>query len=289
MKPKYIIHADWNPEELLILSKLDINIDRNNIISTENESIAFKIKEIFKYKKDFYFNIPAVTFEAIEYENSENYLLINTGPDIGNFTELSKINNIDETGEWTCALFTFGEICNKYGTPCSEQINPFVFSKEPKLDKRYLWGTFSGTSRYIFTDMARYKILLSQWNLPKRELLIGKNMKVSKEFVQVDIPISNSELEFGDSKFGYTFKEDTGLFEPGKNVCPYCNQLVYNNSNLDFFPSFINNTDQALVFTKEWFSYYRRLVVNKAFANWYIENRFAEWNYIHIIPVKKFV
>ena len=185
--------------------------------------------------------------------------------------------------------YAFGEICPEFGTPLQEQIRPITLAKEPKLPKKYIWGGFHGISGYILTDIERFEILHQKWGLEKREILIGSKQKVSKNFVQLDIPISKSPLCFGNSYFGKTLKLDgSGELSESFIVCPSCGNPIYTNQILDYFPTFNEEFDYDIVFTQEWFGWYRRLVISRKFADWLLENKYIEWNSNYIIPVKNF-
>ncbi len=181
----------------------------------------------------------------------------------------------------------FGTLCDRCNRPIGEQIGPLTLQKEPKLTKRYLWGSFHGVSGYLLTDHARYNLLKDTWGLEKREVLIGSKERVSEHFVQVDVGISPAPLKFGGSRFGRTFKLDgSGEIIDSVEECGKCLRPKYVNKILDYFPAFDTNIEYDVLFTQEWFGWYRRIVVSRDFAEWMVRHRFIKYHTHFLIPVK---
>lgn len=280
----HIFGADWNYKEISELELRGIRIDENGIFHIQTEKKAEKIIRRFRNAKNFYCRKARALFSKDEL-STETFMLPNTGPSMVRSAQLGE----DDDGQGYLN-FAFGEICKTCNNiPKGEQIRSITLEKEPELANKYIWGGFHGVSGYLFTDRSRYKILRDKWGLKSKDLLIGKNQKISDNFVQVDIPIANSPLCFGNSNFGSTFKLDgSGEISISRIICEECNRALYTNQLLDYFPSFEKQQNFDIVFTQEWFGWYRRLVVNMEFANWLFENKFIEYNYYYLVPVKHF-
>lgn len=252
-------------------------------ITIKDPGVYFEFKNRFQHLFESETDSQAV-FSDSELQNSDSFLLHNFDPEMVYPARLTK----DDEG-FGYLQYAFGEICPEFGTPIQEQIRPLTLAKEPKLPKKYIWGGFHGISGYVFTDLERYEILNQKWGLGKREVFIGAKQKVSANFLQIDIPISKSPLCFGTSYFGKTSKLDgSGELSDTLSVCPSCGNPIYTNQVLDYFPSFKEENDLDIVFTQEWFGWYRRLVISRKFADWLLENKYLKWNSNFLIPVKDF-
>jgi hypothetical protein len=279
-----VFKADWTFQEIAKLELEGIRLDENGIFQLTNEVMVNWVIKYFSSSNNFYHNKARVIFSDSELKETGSLMLQEIGPAL---TYPAKIGKNDEAFGYM--KYAFGEICPEFGTPLQEQIRPITLAKEPKLPKKYIWGGFHGISGYILTDIERFEILHQKWGLEKREILIGSKQKVSKNFVQLDIPISKSPLCFGNSYFGKTLKLDgSGELSESFIVCPSCGNPIYTNQILDYFPTFNEEFDYDIVFTQEWFGWYRRLVISRKFADWLLENKYIEWNSNYIIPVKNF-
>jgi len=278
------VYGQWEQKHLDILKKYGIPDPNYGFLGiTEDHNYTQIIGQLKDAK---YFNISGgmIHFDETELNNANRYLLHNFGPPLAYASRIGK----DDEG-FGYLQYAFGEICPKFGTPRQEQIRPITLAKEPKLSKKYIWGGFHGISGYVFTDLERFEILNKKWGLGKREVLIGAKQKVSQEFVQIEIPISKSPLCFGNSDFGRTLKLDgNGDLSETFTICPYCGNPIYTNQILDYFPTFKKYNELDIVFTQEYFEYFRRLVISRKFADWLRENNYLEWNSNYIIPVKDF-
>ena len=284
MEHLHIFRADWNYKEISELELQGIRIDENGIFQIQSNKKAVKIFRKFEGAKNFYHRKAKAVFSMKEL-SVDTLMLCNTGPNMVNSAQF----NTDDDG-YDYLRFAFGEICKSCNNiPKGEQIKPITLAKEPKLSKKYIWGSFNGVSGYLFTDKSRYKLLKDKWGLKSIDLLIGKNQKPSDNFVQLDIPISNSALCFGDSNFGNTFKIDgSGQISESIINCDECNRSLYTNQLLDYFPSFKEQHKFDIVFTQEWFGWYRRVILNKDFAKWLNENNFIKFDSDYLVPIKKF-
>jgi len=264
MEHLYIFRADWNYKEISALEQRGIRIDEYGIFHIRNYKKAKRIIGKFDNAKNFYCKKAKAIFSVKEL-STETFMLSNTGPNMVQSARLGK----DDDG-YDYLKVAFGEFCKTCNNiPKREQIESITLESEPKLAKKYIWGSFSGVSGYLFTDKTRYKLLRDHWGLKSKVVLIGKNQKVSDKFVQIDIPISNSPLCFGNSNFGNTYKIDgSGEIGETKTICKECNRPLYTNQILDYFPSFVEKEDFDIIFTQEWFGWYRRLLVSRKFAMW---------------------
>lgn len=241
------------------------------------------------FKSHYDFNIESekngyAIFSSEELQKSSSYLLLSTGQNLVASASLGKEDGLEYL------RYAFKEICKTCNNiPKKEQSNSLTLDKDPILPKEYLWGSFNDVSGYLFTDLDRYKLLKNKWGLNSRPLLIGLQQKVSNNYVQIDIPISKSSICFGSSNFGNTFKLDgSGLLSETKVKCKECHRPLYTNQILDYFPTFDDDKIFDIVFTQEWFGWYRRLVVSKKFAEWMFENKFIKFKSHYLVPVKKF-
>ena len=284
MEHIHIFRADWNYKEISELELQSIRIDENGIFQIQTNKKAFKILQKFKGAKNFYHKKAKAVF-SIKELSTETLMLYNKGP---NMVYPARLNGDDDG--YAYLRYAYGEICNSCNNiPKGEQIKPLTLAKEPKLSKKYIWGSFHGVSGCLFTDKSRYKLLMDKWALKSIDLLIGSKQKVSDNFVQIDIPISNSPLCFGESNFGNTFKLDgSGQISDSKIICEECRRSLHTNQLLDYFPSFEIQQKFDIVFTQEWFGWYRRLVINKDFAKWLNENKFITYDSDYLVPIKKF-
>lgn len=288
MKRQYIrsIFGKWSRQEARVIEQNDIKCEEGYYGFTliEDEKY-FKLLPFIKNAIEFNDRRVSIIISNEELDISTSLLLHNYGPALEFPARLRK-----EDDSFDYLRYAFGEICSKCNRiPKGEQVKPLTLAKEPKLSKKYLWGGFHGVSGYVFTDLERFEKLNKKWGLGKREVLIGAKQKISHDFVQIEIPISSSPLCFGDSDFGNTFKlDDSGEIEAATNICSECNRPLYTNQILDYFPSFKEDVDYDIVFTQEWFGWYRRLVISRKFADWLRENRYLEWNSNYIIPIKNF-
>lgn len=238
-----------------------------------------KFRSIIEFEKE-----GSAIFTKEELELSDNILLHNFGPDL---CFPARLSEDDDGTEYL--KYAFGEVCSKCNIPLSEQVRPITLEKEPRLSKKHIWGSFHGVSKYVFTDIARYKVLHTKWGLRKRELLLGSKQRVSKEYVQLEIPLSPSSLCFGESYFGRTFLHDgSGELSTSHVNCPECKRPLYTNSILDFFPKFQEESGFNIVFTQEWFGWYRHTVVSGNFLHWLIENKFVKLHTNFLTPIKDF-
>lgn len=276
--------ADWNYKEISELELLGIRIDENGIFHIHSNKRAIKLLRKFEGAKNFFFKKAKAVFSKKEL-STETLMLCNRGPNMVNSAQFK----IDDDG-YNYLRYAFGEICKSCNNiPKGEQIKPLTLAKEPKLSKKYIWGSFHGVSGYLFTDKSRYKLLKDKWALKSKKLLIGANQNVSENFVQIDIPISNSPLCFGESNYGNTFKLDgSGQISDSKIICEECNKSLHTNQLLDYFPSFEKQQKFDITFTQEWFGWYRRLVISKDFAKWLNENKFITYDSDYLVPIKKF-
>jgi hypothetical protein len=285
---KYIrsVFGNWSSHHVKIIEGHGIKCEEGYFGFTLNEDEKyFKLIPYLENAKEFSTRRAIVIIDREELDHSNRFLLHNFDPEMVYPARLTKD---DDGAEYL--RYAFGEICSTCnGIPKGEQINPFTFASEPKLSKKHIWGGIHWTSGYIFTDTERYKILNQRWGLQKREVLIGAKQKISKSFVQIEVPISNSPLCFGNSDFGNTFRlDDSGEIDNIVHICPECSRPLYTNQILDFFPSFYEEVNDDIVFTKEWFGWYRRLVISRKFADWLLENKYLKWNSNFLIPVKDF-
>ncbi len=281
------VFGKWTKDHVNMLAQFGISITEGyDMFGMEENDLYFRIIEQLKDAPEFSDRRSIARFDVQELGKATTYLLhgLGLGPALANPACLGKE---DDGHEYL--RYAFGEICSKYGTPVTEQQKPLTLEKEPKLPQKYLWGGFHGISGYLFTDLDRYRMLQDTWGLGKREVLIGKKQKVSANLVQVEIPISKSPLFFGNSEFGKTLRMDgSGAYSEAKVLCPACRRPIYTNQILDFFPDFDHAFDFDLVFTQEWFGWYRRLVVSKKFAQWFVDHKFGKWDSNTFIPVKSF-
>lgn len=285
MKYLHVFNADWSHRDISKLELEGIRLNEFGIFQlTDQKKVNWVLKN-FSGLKNFYYNKPTVIFSEQEIQTAKTLMLAGKGPNMVYSARLSK-----EDEGYDYLEFAFGDICRTCNRiPKNEQIRPLTLAKEPKLSKKYIWGSFHGHSGYLFTDNERYKILEKKWGLNKREVLIGTKQKVSKNFVQVDISIADSPLCFGNSYFGKTIRLDgSGKLSNTPVICTECNRSLYTNQILDYFPSFENEHDFNIVFTQEWFGWYRRLVVSKEFSEWLLENKFIKFNSEYLVPVRDF-
>lgn len=242
-----------------------------------------------EFESQFETNIESVKkayaiFTSEELQRSTSFLLLHLAPTLVYGANLGKEDGLEYL------RYAFKEICKSCNNiPKEEQSNSLILESEPNLSKEYLWGGLNGVSGYLFTDLERYELLKNKWGLRSRPLLIGARKKVSTNFVQIEIPISKSDICFGRSNYGNTFKLDgSGQIGESKIICEECGRPLYTNQTLDFFPAFKEEISFDIVFTKEWFGSYRRLVISKNFAEWMVENKYIKFNSSNLVPVKNF-
>ena len=286
MKFTRSIFGKWEKHHQEFFSKEGIHIDLGySRVFLEERPIYFKLLPLINSAPEFSDKRIRVSFEKEELELGRYYMLHGSASNI-----VDPQNFSDEDDGYDYLRFAFGELCKSCNhTPKGEQVNPFVFSKEPKLPNKSLWGSVHGVSGYLFTNKATYQLLKKSWGLEKVDVLIGKNKKVSNNFVQIKIPVSKTRLKFGNSDFGKTFKLDgSGEIIDDCIYCSECNRPLYTNKLLDFFPSFDQQMEFDIVFTQEWFGWYRRLVVSKAFVEWMIAHKYIKFTSQYLIPVKEF-
>lgn len=284
MKYEHVFRAEWNQTEIAKLELEGIILDQFGIFRLTDEKKVRWIFNHFSNTKNFYYDKARAIFTDVELNSSQTLMLHQVGPNMVYPAQLSR-----EDDGYDYLKYAFGDISSKLNVPIGEQSKPLTLSKEPKLAKKYIWGSFHGVSGYIFTDHERYEILKNKWGLGKREVLIGARQKVSKNFVQVEVPVASSPLCFGDSFFGKTFRLDgSGQLSDIKELCPESNRPLYTNQTIDFFPDFKDQFDFDIVFTQEWFGWYRRLVVSRKFADWMVSNKYITFDSNHLIPVKDF-
>jgi len=281
------IFGKWEIRHIDLLREIGVDIDGPGpkLIGVKEDGLYFSIIDKLKDAEHFREARGYAHFSDSELQGAKSLLLHNFAPNMVFSASLRK-----EDDSYDYLRFAFGEICEACNhIPKGEQIKPFTLEKEPRLSSKNIWGSFHGVSGYVFTDMERFKILNSKWGLKKREVLIGAKQKVSTKFVQIDIPVSQHPLYFGNSDFGKTFKLDgSGEISDSVEKCAECGRPLYTNQILDYFPSFEREFEFDVVFTQEWFGWYRRLVVSKKFAEWLIDNKFVKWDSNFFIPVKDF-
>jgi hypothetical protein len=267
-----------------MLRKVGITVGEGyNMFSLEEGEVYESVIDDLRNAPQFKDRRTKVIFDQSELDQSLAFMCHNSAPHIVQPAQLS--NKDDSYGYLRDA---FGEICTSCNhIPKREQIKPFSLSSIPRLPKNKLWGSLQGVSGYLFTDNARYKLLHQTWGLSKREVLIGKRQVVANDFVQVEVPIAESSLHFQQSNFRNTFKLDgSGEISSLFNRCNECKRPLYTNQVLDFFPSFKAESSFDLVFTQEWFGWYRRLVITRQFARWMAEHKYIQFNSDYLVPVR---
>ena len=283
---KYIrtIFGKFDYSDVVFLSKIGINIKEGYGMFSieEGEQYQHVVEELRRVPK-FQDRRTKVIFDSSVLSQSSTFMCHNSSPQIGKPAILSKS---DDSYEYL--RYAFGDICTSCNNiPKGEQIRPFTFEAEPKLSKKKLWGSIQGVSGYLFTDNARYRTIKKILNVKKIDVLIGRRQKVSNDFVQIDIPIAQKPLSFGSSNFGNTFKlNGSGKISESLNICNECHRPLYTNQVLDFFPPFVSELEFDAVFTKEWFGWYRRLVISGDLAKWMVENKYIHFSSDYLIPVR---
>ena len=283
------IFGKWAEHHVNMLAQHGISVTEGYaMFGIEENDLYFKIIEQLKDAPEFSDRRSIARFDAQELRKSTTYLMhgLGLGPALAYPARLGKEDDGDEY-----LRFAFGEICKRCNRILlGEQIQPSTLEKEPKLGKKYLWGSFHGVSGYLFTDRERFALLNDTWGIGAREVLIGSRQWSANNFVQLDIPVAQSPLFFGESSFGQTFATDrSGNLSEQPEYCPGCGRALFTNKILDFFPAFEQEAYEFdLVFTQEWFGWYRRLVVSKKFAQWFVDHKFGKWDSNYFIPVKSF-
>lgn len=268
MNISYRIKGNWNAEQLELLRSNKLNPERPYIILSDEEfnlPILNKIQNSIVEKTAVF-----AVFSISDLSNAEYFVLKKQ-----QFPNLTYPYEGDTKYGNEYLEHAFGDVCMTHNIPKSEQFNPLVLKTEPRaLPKGLLFGTVHWSPGYIITDIPRANLIESKFNIGHLPLLIGKDKVVSKNYVQLNIPISESLLNFGSSKFA-EFDE-----------CTKCGLKSHKVKQLDFFPNFQEKVSEKICFTKEWFGYYRQLVVNREVIEFLLTKTKMKFTSEFLIPVK---
>lgn len=264
--------GNWSTQQLSLLKVASVELrGADTIFLTDLEDHAHLWKAVqssIKTKEATY-----TTFSGEEVENSSSWSLKFFYPNIaqgywGGDGRIEYLNNAFEGG-----------YCDTCRMPYGEQTDSLVVDREPrKLRRKSLFGTGNWVGRCLITDLERFKIIKKEFGIKSIPLLIGKKRTKSKNFVQLDVPISSSKLSFGTSKFG--------MEHPDYHNC--CDRKMYHTYQRDFFPEFEIPQESEFTFSQEWFGLARALVIRKKAFNFLIKNWELELDANMVIPVRPF-
>jgi len=105
-------------------------------------------------------------------------------------------------------------------------------------------------------------------------ILIGIKKRKSNSFVQLDIPLAASQINFNDNKYGNFFE------------CKRCRIKNYSVKQLDFFPNFVEDEPNSICFTQEWFGYYRQLIIKNDFLDFVLSETKLKADTDLLIPIQ---
>ena len=281
---KYIrsILARWTPEQLAYLKRQGIEF-KNGVtaFTIKEDKKYFEIIEHIKDAPNLRDRRAFIHFEKEEYKPFKKFMFWR------GFDLKGQLYGEHDLNVWKKEVY--GDICPLCFLPVEEQVNPFVFKREVTFSKKQLFFVTDYAHNYLFTDKDRYENILKKWGFKYRSVLIGKSKKISKNLVQLEIPVSPFKLLFGNSEFGKTFDGDgSGRIADRFTVCTECGKPNYNNQILDYFPDFEEDFDFNMVHTQEWFSHFHHIIISRKFAEFLIGKKIIKWDSSYLIPVKKF-
>lgn len=265
----YRLKGNWNNSQLKTLAKAGISTEFPYILLSETKSNS----DIWNRIDSSIIEKTAVfsQFSTDEIKGSDSWLLKEYFPRIVYPYQPT-------TGDaFEYLKYAYGDFCESCRLPKGKQINPLILSSEPsKLSKNHLFGAAHWSPNFLITDIERFKIIKSALGINSIPLLIGKSRRESKNYVQIEIPVSSSNLYFGSSKFGT------------HEVCQSCKSKNYSVKQLDYFPSFEESQDLDICHTKEWFGSYRQLIIRKSILDFLEKRTDLKLNTEFLIPTKDY-
>ena len=259
----------------MILNSIGIKITNGfNVFSISEDAKYFLIIDKIKNAGGFNNRVTNVIFEQIELNSSETYMCRG-----GGFVNIYPIEDL--------MYESFGGRCVKCYEKIGNQINPFVFHKEPKAPKRKLFFTVNWINNYLFADKHVFEEMIKPWGLKSLPVLIGKKKAIAENIVQVVLPFAKTQLHFGSSLFGETFNEK-GEVGPNNKPCIGCYIVKYSTYQRDFFSDFEEPFDFNIVHTQEWFGNYHQIVISKKFTEFLAQNKFEKWGQRYFVQERDF-
>lgn len=264
----YRVKGNWTVAQQRILANNNLKPEHPFVILSDEESNTPIWNEIMSSIVEK--TAVSAVFSSSELENADSFVIKRSFPNLA--FPFEDTNGGDGDGY---LRYAFGEVCNELRIPKKEQENYLVLQSEPKdLPSGYLFGSVHWSPGYLITDIKRANFLEASLNLKSLPLLIGMKRKVSKNFVQLVLPIANSKLNFRGSNFEVA------------NICKTCEMVSHSVKQLDFFPEFIDDVDSDLCYTKEWFGSYRQLVVKRTTLEFLLSESNLKYDSDHLIPVR---
>lgn len=223
------------------------------VVLIEDENY-FKILELLKNAR---VNVNKRTLQILEAERFHEYsyfLLRQVGPMI---TNLYNRNS-----------------CNRCYSSSLDRTDFLHYEEIKKLDSKYLFGTSDSINNQLITN--RPKIFKETFNIDSIPVFIGEDRNKSTSYVALNIPISESKLDFQDSGYGKIHRE-----------CNACGNIIYDGLAHELFPYFDSDSSFDICRTQEFYtSFMRPIIVSYDFAKFMVEHGY-KWDTLHFIPLKK--
>ncbi len=180
--------------------------------------------------------------------------------------------------------FAYEGFCENCYLPLGDQVNSIVITSEDfVINDHDLFFSGIRKPRLLFTTKDKSYLFKNEFGIDSRDVFVGKNKIISTKIVQLVVPISSSPLNFNGGSFGVKLKKEV---HRGDHSCPDCNLSIYSPEQLGYFPFFENHPNFDFMFTKEWFSFYRHLIIGKRAKKFMIEKGFIKETNEYLIPLK---
>ncbi len=277
MKKRYSFFAKWRKQDVKFLNSF-------NLIKTikegydgfwiEEGEVYEKIMKKFSGKKNFFsekqpleFSVKqsGASFSQEDLDNSKYFVLASHSGDI--------IDSPLPKNEYQNQTFDFDE-CN-FIKVNKKQKAPFK-TKTPIWKKNKITFSFDCESDFLFFKKEFYQEILAPLGLKYIEVINHATGKPIEDTIQLDIPIAESKILIEGSAYD--------IYEPRCGVKQYARQY------LDFFPSFEEDFDFHICYTKEELDGgNKRIIISKEFCELLVKHNIIKYEFGYLVPMKKII